>query len=227
MIDRPAPASFESYPSIMSTRNQRPPGGLGGQELRGPRALRAMAHPVRLRIMEELARTGQATATELSGRIGESAANCSWHLRQLAQYGFIEEAGGGIGRRRPWKVVVPPSAPAWPDGTATEFATDVATEVILGRELAAYQRWRAARHGAPRAWQDAAFLTQSWYWLTADELAGFRADYQRLIQRHLARRERDRADPARRPPDAQLVRVVAWAIPAGPAGAGTAPTARS
>ena len=58
-----------------------------------------MAHPVRLRLLAELADLGQATATELAERTGESPANCSWHLRQLARYGFIEEAESGAGRR--------------------------------------------------------------------------------------------------------------------------------
>ena len=36
--------------------------------------------------------------------MGESPANASFHLRQLAKYGFVEEAEGGTGRRRPWKL---------------------------------------------------------------------------------------------------------------------------
>src|SRR5258706_15987459 len=63
-----------------------------------------MAHPIRLQLLEELALDGPMTATELGERVGQSAANCSWHLRQLAQYGFVEEAGGGTGRQRPWRI---------------------------------------------------------------------------------------------------------------------------
>jgi hypothetical protein len=37
-------------------------------------------------------------------RIGETPNNCSFHLRQLARYGFVEEAGGGKGRARPWRL---------------------------------------------------------------------------------------------------------------------------
>lgn len=165
----------------MSESNQIP-----RRELRDPRALRAMAHPVRLRIMEELAQLGQATATELSERLGESAANCSWHLRQLARYGFIEEAGGGTGRQRPWKVVAQSLSFAKPEQGDTElaYAGDAAAEVLLGRELEALRAWRDTRHEAPEQWQDAAFVSQSWDWLTADELAAFQADYEALIERY-------------------------------------------
>lgn len=190
--------------------------GIPRRTLRDPRALRAMAHPVRLRIMEELARAGQATATELSERLGESAANCSWHLRQLAQYGFIEEAGGGTGRQRPWKVVVQSTTFGQPEDGETElaYAGDAATDVILERELAAYRNYRATRREQPEAWQDAAFLTQSWDWLTAEELAAFQADFRALFERHLAAHDGvARADPANRPPGTRMVRLVTWAVP--------------
>lgn len=188
--------------------------GIPRRTLRDPRALRAMAHPVRLRIMEELARAGHATATELSERLGESAANCSWHLRQLAQYGFIEEAGGGTGRQRPWKVVVQANyfVRSQEGGNEQAHASDALNEVVLDQELAAFWRWRAVRQQEPESWQDASFLTQSWDWLTAEELAAFQADFTALVERHLHRAVA-RADPANRPPESRMVRLVAWAIP--------------
>ena len=66
--------------------------------------MRALAHPVRLALLEALTDAGQLTATEAGERVGESPANTSFHLRQLAKYGFVEEAEGGTGRRRPWKL---------------------------------------------------------------------------------------------------------------------------
>ena len=68
------------------------------------RTLRALAHPVRIALFEELALGGAMTATEIGERIGETATTCSFHLRQLAKYGFVEEAGGGTGRSRPWRL---------------------------------------------------------------------------------------------------------------------------
>ncbi len=54
--------------------------------------------------MELLTVSGPLTATELADRLDETPANCSWHLRKLAEHHFVEEAGGGIGRQRPWQV---------------------------------------------------------------------------------------------------------------------------
>lgn len=53
-----------------------------------------MAHPVRVALLEALSLQGPMTATEAGERIGESPTTCSFHLRQLAKYGFVEEAGG-------------------------------------------------------------------------------------------------------------------------------------
>src|SRR3954467_10413411 len=75
----------------------------GTIELTDPRALRAVAHPVRLELIGLLRREGPLTATAAGALIGESPANCSFHLRQLAKYGLVEEAGGGRGRERPWR----------------------------------------------------------------------------------------------------------------------------
>ena len=68
------------------------------------RALRALAHPVRLALIEHLLIDGPLTATEASELVGESPSSCSFHLRQLAKYGFVEETGEGTGRRRPWRI---------------------------------------------------------------------------------------------------------------------------
>src|SRR5215469_9817326 len=74
-------------------------------EVRDPRMMRALAHPLRVALIEAISQadTRTLTATEASELLGESPANCAFHLRTLAKYGFVEEAGGGRGRERPWK----------------------------------------------------------------------------------------------------------------------------
>src|SRR6266568_9314926 len=72
--------------------------------LADPVAMRALTHPVRIALIEALLAGGAMTATEVGHQIGESATTCSFHLRQLAKYGFVEEAGGGRGRARPWRM---------------------------------------------------------------------------------------------------------------------------
>ncbi len=71
--------------------------------LTDPKAIRALAHPVRWALLEALGQAGTLTATQASEMLGESPANCAFHLRTLAKYGFVEEAGGGRGRERPWR----------------------------------------------------------------------------------------------------------------------------
>ena len=71
----------------------------------GPRKLRALAHPLRVRMIGLLRTEGPATATTLAKRLGESTGATSYHLRQLAAYGLIEEdpERHGHGRERWWR----------------------------------------------------------------------------------------------------------------------------
>lgn len=63
------------------------------------RTLRALAHPLRNRLLGLLRLEGPSTATLLGARVGESSGWTSYHLRQLATYGFVEEVQGrGAGR---------------------------------------------------------------------------------------------------------------------------------
>ncbi|MDC7741743.1 MULTISPECIES: winged helix-turn-helix domain-containing protein [Rhizobium] len=68
-----------------------------------PTALKALAHPVRLRMLGMLRVDGPATATQLAARLGLNSGATSYHLRQLAQYGFIEEAPHASRRDRWWR----------------------------------------------------------------------------------------------------------------------------
>ncbi|AWS40276.1 helix-turn-helix domain-containing protein [Streptosporangium sp. 'caverna'] len=70
------------------------------------RSLRGLAHPLRVRLLELLKLDGPATSTGLSERLGENTGTVSWHLRHLAEHGFIEEeTGRGTKRERWWRVV--------------------------------------------------------------------------------------------------------------------------
>ena len=71
------------------------------RQLRDPRVLRAMAHPFRLTLLELVERRGTLTSAEASALTGESTASCSFHLRQLAKYGFIEEGSSLPKRAQP------------------------------------------------------------------------------------------------------------------------------
>ncbi|GAB3963514.1 winged helix-turn-helix domain-containing protein [Plantactinospora veratri] len=69
-----------------------------------PTSLRGLAHPLRVRMLNTLREHGPATATLLAERLNQSTGATSYHLRQLAQYGFVvEEPGRGAGRERWWR----------------------------------------------------------------------------------------------------------------------------
>ncbi|WP_189112712.1 winged helix-turn-helix domain-containing protein [Pilimelia terevasa] len=178
--------------------------------MRDPQELRAIAHPVRLQLLDELFLGGPATATELAERLSQSPANCSWHLRQLARYGYVEEAGGGAGRRRPWRAIFRPRRwGAADDSAALAHAGSAVSELLLRRELDQLSDWRAARRAEPAAWRDNGFVNQAIGWLTADELAAVSAEIEAILLRYAGRA----ALPADRPEGARPIRFVAWGVP--------------
>jgi predicted ArsR family transcriptional regulator len=72
-----------------------------------PRMLRGIAHPVRNRILAELSAAGPLRAADVAEQIGVPANQASFHLRQLAKYGLVEEAPelARDGRDRVWRMV--------------------------------------------------------------------------------------------------------------------------
>jgi Helix-turn-helix domain len=120
------------------------PGGADGRErvdLTDPKAMRALAHPLRWALLEALAQAGTLTATQASEMLAESPANCAFHLRTLAKYGFVEEAGGGRGRERPWRRTY--DTLSWgrtPDDPGTAIAADALDQVWIDRLLTRARR---------------------------------------------------------------------------------------
>src|SRR6187549_3633771 len=79
---------------------------LGDLELTDPAAMRALAHPVRLAILDRLRRDGPSTATELAPHVGATPSVTSWHLRHLAGFGLVRDGEpAGDRRQRRWEVV--------------------------------------------------------------------------------------------------------------------------
>lgn len=184
------------------------------RKLDDPATLRALAHPIRLRLLHELGIRGPSTATELADAVGESPANCSWHLRQLAKYKYIEESGGGTGRQRPWRLI--PRGNTWsqtgPVTPELAQAQDALTGAVIDSEHAELRDWEARRRQEPEEWRRASFLAQNIAFLTPAELTELSEAVMAAI---LAYRER-LADPSLRPPDARPVRLMAWGFPARP-----------
>ncbi|WP_435886945.1 winged helix-turn-helix domain-containing protein [Streptomyces parvus] len=104
-------------------------------------------HPVRIALLDLLAETGTVTSTQAANRLGYSSGLCSFHLRQLARHGLVEEAPHSGGRRRPWRLrweTSPESGQQRP----TPF-DDLARDL----EDESYRHWQDNRHLAPVEWR--------------------------------------------------------------------------
>jgi predicted ArsR family transcriptional regulator len=179
-------------------------------ELTDPRALRAVAHPIRLQLVGLLRREGPLTATRAGELIGESPASCSFHFRQLAKYGLVEEAGGGRGRERPWRATA--LFTSWPTGSRDPelaAASELLSAVVVERYFEKAMRWLEQRAADPLDWQEASMLGDRMLYLTSDELAQLGRDVDAL----LARYEERIPAPETRPDDSRLVTFVRLAFP--------------
>ena len=95
----------------------------------GPEALRALSHPLRLRILGLLRMDGPSTATALATRLGLNSGATSYHLRQLAQHGFVvDDEARGNARERWWRAAHQstrvPTDDAAPDAVADRDTND-------------------------------------------------------------------------------------------------------
>jgi DNA-binding MarR family transcriptional regulator len=182
------------------------------RKLTDARTLRALAHPVRIALYEVLAYGGAMTATELGKRIGETATTCSFHLRQLARYGFVEEAGGGKGRARPWRL----TSLGWDIPAAHDPETQIAGDAVLRlsreRAFARYRRWQETKAAHPLDWQEAADDSEYVTYLTTEELKQVKQELHAVLERFWERL----ADPARRPPGALAVETLLLSYPVEP-----------
>ena len=161
--------------------------------------------------MELLTVDGPLTATELADRLDESPANCSWHLRKLAEHAFVEEAGGGIGRQRPWRVRS--IGLAWDDVDATPSelrAGRALEEMLLQRQVTRFQQARAQLlDDGERDWAEAATSTQYASWLTLDELDELNTEIRSVLERYAGRL----TDAGTRPAGSRLCELVSWGAP--------------
>jgi len=172
--------------------------------------MRALTHPVRLALLETLALEGPLSATEAGTLIGESPTTCSFHFRQLAKYGFVEQDSVGPGRQRHWKIA---HLGMYMDNTADDPAMNVAAtslETLLRRRaFDRLQAFQEAKSSYPRAWQEAADSIQSIIFLTPEELTEVNARLFEVIDRFSERI----TDPGQRPSGALPVEVLTFTFP--------------
>ncbi|AXK37611.1 ArsR family transcriptional regulator [Streptomyces armeniacus] len=152
-------------------------------------------HEVRTALLELLADVGTVTATEAAARLGYSSGLCSFHLRQLARHGRVEEAPHGGGRVRPWRLRRQATAGAPEGGAGAQEGAPAAEfgDLARGLEDESWQRWLAQRDQAPAEWRrDEAFsavahLTPEEMERVADAIRRSLAPYRDREQRPLAR----------------------------------------
>ncbi len=115
--------------------------------------LRALSHPVRLRMLTLLRGEGPATATTLARRLDLNTGATSYHLRQLAQHGFIEEdTARGNARDRWWR--------AAHESTRTNFRDEGVVDSDVEAYLTTVAMLYADRMRA--AVSEMAFLPEQW-----------------------------------------------------------------
>ena len=179
--------------------------------------MRALAHPLKWALMDVLLTEGTATSTRCAEVTGESQANCSFHLRQLARYGLVEEAPSTSKKERPWRLTTVEQS--WsrvqPDDERTEAAREL-ERAFVQHEFATLMRWVRTAAADGDEWQQASMRAGAIAWLTPDELASLRDQIEELM---LAFRER-LTDPAARPAGSRLVRLFSAGYPLPDGGRG-------
>ncbi|HEY4418516.1 MAG TPA: helix-turn-helix domain-containing protein [Pseudonocardia sp.] len=156
------------------------------RELTDPAALRALGHPLRQRILRQLHRDGPATSTSLARVLGENTGATSYHLRQLAEHGFVQDVPErGRGRERWWRarardVRFPPRSRMDEEVRA---AFDELGRLNVADDVAAFARFHQQRDSMGE-WGDALLFARGALHLTLPQVSQFWEDYMALYKRY-------------------------------------------
>lgn len=175
--------------------------------------LKALAHPLRVRMFEALVLDGPATATQLAERFGESSGATSYHLRQLARHGFIEDdpdRGDARDRwwkaaRRGWRV---PAFDFYRRPETRDHAAVLLHELARGR-IERLTTWFQTFHRWDEEWVEASMDSDARIRLTRDELASLTTELSEVYMRYVGVDE-SRDDP---PPGSALISLQLYAFP--------------
>lgn len=149
-------------------------------------AVRALAHPLRSRLLSALRRNGASTATALANELNTNTGATSYHLRKLASVGLIADTGEGEGRQREWRAAS--TSHSW---DPSDFADDedAATALnwlvrdYLAQLVTRYQDWLDVEDTWPASWRDASSLDDEALDLTAEHLTALRVEIREVIDR--------------------------------------------
>jgi len=178
------------------------------RDINDPGALRALAHPLRLRLLDQLRFGGPATATALAGRLGESSGAASYHLRQLAKHGFVEEDPGRGSRRERWWRHVPADfrfGPTPEPSVELRAASDDLARFQVERDVQLLHGYLTQQERWPD-WRDAVLMSNSATHLTRAELAELGERLVEVVKAYARR-------PEARPPGAEPVALLLYGFP--------------
>jgi DNA-binding transcriptional ArsR family regulator len=184
------------------------------KQLDGP-ALRALAHPLRMRIIAVLRREGPATATTLAERLGESSGATSYHLRSLARAGFVTEIPDrGTGRERWWQAAQ--EMTSWQPEHFLDDPEDRAAAQwfsgYLGRQAMEWiDDWIRQREHAEPAWIAAADQSDLLVHMTPDQVRAMLREVHEAIFRH--RDDAAAANEGGSDGDVRPVRLLVYSLP--------------
>ncbi|HEY2552089.1 MAG TPA: helix-turn-helix domain-containing protein [Streptosporangiaceae bacterium] len=208
----------QSRDELQSQSRDRPR-GQRRRLLDDPRAIRALAHPLRLELQSIVGRSGRITTADAARELGISHALASHHLHQLAKYGFVEQVGGADNRERPWRLVATSTnyrgADDKPGGTA---AIQVLDQVIAESALDNFLDWQDRSYNWPAGWREQSGLGRSTLYLTESELAGLVTAIDQLIIEYAEERPLD--DVESRPPGSVPVDFTLLVVPREPTSEG-------
>lgn len=197
----------------------------GDFEVTDPQAMRALAHPVRLRILAHLQRRGQSTATRLAPEVGATPSVTSWHLRHLAKFGLVADADAGSdGRQRWWRATargIRFDAPADDTDAQGLDAYRLLSMQLLSTGLDEIRAWATdtAPHLEPR-WLRVSGTSNTTVPMTREEAEEIQLAIEKLLVPYVTRRDSGDVPALARP-----VKLLRYWLPEAEDeyGAGTAP----
>ena len=155
----------------------------GDVKLEDPGALRALAHPARLAVVDELFQGVERTSSELAELTGLSASAMSYHLRALERWGIVEHgAAREDGRERPWRAAG--RTLRFDPETVSTAAVDVVAGTTFQHLRDEFRRWATIEQTEPKAWRDLAGVSRAYLWLTEDEAAAFDSELGAVLKKY-------------------------------------------
>jgi DNA-binding transcriptional ArsR family regulator len=159
-------------------------------EISDPKSIRALAHPLRLDLLQVLGSGGPATAAQCGRILGVSQASCSFHLRQLAKYGLVTDAGPGPDRReRRWQVLDTRLTVRVVPGDDQSVRQQV-DRLVVEREMQAILDYSQRPDEASPQWRHKAGILSGMVVLSPQEAGDLKEQWIALLAPYVARARR-------------------------------------